>query len=101
MPRLLTAQEVNEELEKLEGWTAKGDFISKTYGFKRFMEGIEFVNRVAAVAEKLEHHPDVSIRYTRITLSLQTHSAGGVTKWDLQLARAIDKLGGRAEKTVD
>jgi 4a-hydroxytetrahydrobiopterin dehydratase len=50
------------------------------------------VNSVAAAAEKLEHHPDISIRYAKVTLSLQTHSEGGVTKWDIQLARAIDAL---------
>ena len=98
MPRLLSAGEVSDGLEKLKGWTAEGDFISKAYEFKTFMDGIEFVNDVAAVAEKLEHHPDIGIRYTHITLSLQTHSAGGVTNWDLQLAKAIDALGGKPSK---
>jgi 4a-hydroxytetrahydrobiopterin dehydratase len=92
VPRLLTRQEVQKELKKLNGWATHGKFITKAFEFENFMGGIEFVSSVAAVAEKLEHHPDIAIRYNKVTLSLQTHSAGGVTKWDVQLAKAIDKL---------
>jgi len=92
LPRLLTGEEVREALRKLDGWTQKGKFIVKDFEFAEFMDGIRFVNAVAEVAERLEHHPDVRVRYTKVTLSLQTHSAGGVTSWDLQLARALDRL---------
>ncbi len=59
------------------------------------MEGIAFVGKVAAIAEREEHHPDIHIRYTAITLSIQTHSEGGVTEWDLDLAKTIDEQLGR------
>lgn len=65
----------------------------KVFEFDRFTDGIRFVDAVAEVADRLEHHPDIGIRYTTVTLSVQTHSEGGITQWDIQLARAIDKLG--------
>ncbi|MDG6914084.1 MAG: 4a-hydroxytetrahydrobiopterin dehydratase [Nitrososphaerota archaeon] len=91
MTKLLPPSEIDARLKRLEGWKREGDFITKTYHFKEFMDGIAFVNKVAGVAEKQEHHPDVHVRYTAVTLSLQTHSAGGVTAWDLGLARAIER----------
>lgn len=98
MPRLLKRDEIAEELKKLRGWRVRGGFITKTFDFEQFMGGIQFVNMVAGIAEKLEHHPDIKVRYTRVTLSVQTHSAGGVTKWDVQLAKAVDKLGPKNQK---
>ncbi|HYB45362.1 MAG TPA: 4a-hydroxytetrahydrobiopterin dehydratase [Nitrososphaerales archaeon] len=92
MPRPLTAREVDGELRRLKGWKRRGRFITKTFVFDEFMEGISFLNQVAKVAEKQEHHPDIKIRYTSVTLSIQTHSEGGVTNWDLGLARAIDRV---------
>jgi 4a-hydroxytetrahydrobiopterin dehydratase len=92
LPRKLSGAQIGRRLRKLPGWRREGDFIVKTFEFKDFMEGIAFVNEVAVVAEKEEHHPDVHIRYTTITLSLQTHSEGGVTEWDLGLAKAIEKM---------
>ena len=92
MPRPLTAREVDGELRRLKGWKRRGRFITKTFVFDEFMDGISFLNQVAKVAEKQEHHPDIKIRYTSVTLSIQTHSEGGVTNWDLGLARAIDRV---------
>ncbi len=91
MPELLDDSEISDRLRGLRGWNRDGSFITKTFEFEAFMDGIDFVNRVAAVAEKEEHHPDIRIRYTTITLSLQTHSEGGVTEWDVELAEAIEK----------
>ena len=98
MPRPLKRDEIAEELKRLHGWRARGAFITKAYDFEQFTDGIRFVNMVADIAEKLEHHPDINVRYTRVGLSIQTHSAGGVTKWDFQLARAIDKLDPKSQK---
>jgi 4a-hydroxytetrahydrobiopterin dehydratase len=92
MPRLLSAREVKEKLRGLEGWKHRGHFITKTFVFNEFMDGISFLNEVAKAAEKQEHHPDIKIRYTSVTLSIQTHSEGGVTSWDIGLARAIDRI---------
>ncbi len=92
MPRLLKAPEVDRALKGLEGWKREWKFITRTLEFDTFMEGVAFVGRVAAVAEKQEHHPDIHIRYTRVTLALQTHSEGGVTSWDIGLAKAIQQV---------
>ncbi len=91
MPRLLTDAQVSRGLKGLEGWKKQGKFISKTFEFKTFLAGIRFVDDVARISEEEEHHPDVHIRYTTVKLSIQTHSEGGVTEWDLALARAIEK----------
>ncbi len=94
MPKLLGESEVEERLKSLRGWRLDGAHITKAYRFRRFTDGIAFVDEVAKVAEKEEHHPDIHVRYTTVTLSLQTHSEGGVTEWDIELARAIQRLGG-------
>lgn len=90
MPKLLGQGELKKRLQSLDGWKSKGDFITKTFEFKDFMDGIRFIERVAKVAEEHEHHPDIHVRYTTVRLELQTHSEGGVTEWDLDLAKAID-----------
>ncbi|MDA4120633.1 MAG: 4a-hydroxytetrahydrobiopterin dehydratase [Thaumarchaeota archaeon] len=92
MPRLLDESEIKKLLKTLKGWKHDGKFITKSFEFESFMEGIAFVSRVAEVAEMEEHHPDIHIRYTTVTLSVQTHSEGGVTEWDLELAEAIEKM---------
>ena len=90
MPELLTGAEIRERLKELKGWKQEGKFITKTFEFENFMDGIAFIGRVARVAEKEEHHPDIHVRYTTVKLSVQTHSEGGVTEWDLDLAEAIE-----------
>jgi 4a-hydroxytetrahydrobiopterin dehydratase len=92
VPKLLESAEVKKRLRGLEGWKLDGKFITKTFEFKEFMDGIKFIGEVARVAEKEEHHPDIHVRYTTVTLSVQTHSEGGVTEWDIDLAEAIEKM---------
>ena len=92
MPSLLTQKQIKEAIRGLDGWKLSGRFLRKSFQFHEFTDAMRFVNSVAEVAEKLEHHPDIRIRYTTVTLALQTHSAGGVTRWDIQLARALDRL---------
>ena len=92
VPRLLSDPEISTRLGPLKGWRRRGAFIEKTFEFTTFMKGIAFIGRVARVAEKEEHHPDIHVRYTAVTLSVQTHSEGGVTEWDLELAEAIEKM---------
>jgi len=93
MPKVLTRAEARKRLDGLDGWNLDGDFLTKSFEFAEFMGGIRFIEKVAKVAEKQEHHPDIQVRYTSVTLSLQTHSEGGVTDWDFDLARAIDRIG--------
>lgn len=89
MPRLSDAQ-VAAGLATLAGWERHGDEIRKTYAHATFVEAIAFVNRVAARAEALDHHPDILVQYTRVTLTLSTHDSGGLTELDLRLARELD-----------
>ena len=91
MPALLSDQQIAARLKKLDGWKHEGEFIVKSFEFNDFMDGVEFIRKIARIAEKEEHHPDINVRYTTVTLSLQTHSEGGVTEWDLDLAGAIEK----------
>ncbi|MDV3278571.1 MAG: 4a-hydroxytetrahydrobiopterin dehydratase [Nitrososphaerales archaeon] len=98
MPRLLTSREIRAKLKGLSGWRHRGKFIVKTFEFDKFMDGIAFLNLVARVAEQQEHHPDINVRYTTVRLSIQTHSEGGVTSWDIGLAKAIEKLHPKTHK---
>ncbi|MDA4121726.1 MAG: 4a-hydroxytetrahydrobiopterin dehydratase [Thaumarchaeota archaeon] len=94
----LAAAEVDRRLEGLDGWKRKGKFITKTFTFKTFMDGIAFVNELAAIAEKQEHHPDIHLRWTTIRVEIQTHDEGGITPYDIDLATEIEKhVGGRHE----
>jgi 4a-hydroxytetrahydrobiopterin dehydratase len=76
----------------LSGWTLDGDAIRKKYTFKDFMEAIGFVNRLAAEAERADHHPDILINYKRVTLTYTTHSEGGLTDKDFAGAALADRL---------
>ncbi|GBD38115.1 MAG: 4a-hydroxytetrahydrobiopterin dehydratase [Deltaproteobacteria bacterium] len=89
---LLSENEIREKIKELKGWELKGKEISKLYNFKDFIDAVAFVNKVAILAEKANHHPDILIRYNKVTLSLSTHSEGGITEKDINLAREIDKL---------
>ncbi|HEX6626576.1 MAG TPA: 4a-hydroxytetrahydrobiopterin dehydratase [Gemmatimonadaceae bacterium] len=84
---------IQRELGNLPGWSRRGDVITKTYQFRTFLSGIDFVVAVAKAAEAADHHPDLDIRYTKITASLSTHSAGGITQKDLDLAKQMDRIG--------
>jgi 4a-hydroxytetrahydrobiopterin dehydratase len=77
-------------LARLPGWARAGRAIARTYRFEDFRGALAFVNRVAALAERQQHHPDIDIRYNEVTLSVWTHDAGGLTERDFRLAAAID-----------
>ena len=83
---------IQRALGALNGWSRRNDTLVKTYTFRTFPEAIGFVNRVAGAAEAADHHPDLDIRYTKITASLSTHSAGGITQKDFDLAERMDEL---------
>jgi len=93
MRRKLSDLEIQRALGNLSGWSRRGDVLVKTFSFQKFLDGIEFVDEVAGVAERMNHHPDIDIRYTKVTLTLSTHDAGGITQSDLDLAGAIESLG--------
>ena len=83
--------EVGERLKTLAGWAREGNAIRKSFSFGKFAEGIRFVDRVATAADALDHHPDIDVRYTTITMVLSTHSAGGLTRKDFELAERIEQ----------
>jgi 4a-hydroxytetrahydrobiopterin dehydratase len=86
----LSADQVAEKLKVLPGWEYKNNAISKMFKFKEFTHGIEFVQKVAEIAEAADHHPDIAINYTRVTVSCSTHTDGGVTDKDIKLAQNIE-----------
>jgi len=92
MAKKLTEAEIAAGLEKVPGWTRQGEAIVKRWTFKAFQEGIRFVDRVAVAADEADHHPDIDVRWTTVTMTLSTHSAGGLTANDLALAARIDAL---------
>jgi len=94
----LSDGEVERDLKSLGGWRREGDFITKEYRFRAFMDGIRFVDEVAEIAESQEHHPDINVVWTTVTLKIQTHDEGGITKWDTALAKEIEKHLARASK---
>ena len=91
----LEESDIEDRLGRLSGWERKGSWIRKEYRFDDFAGSMKFVNRVAELAESVDHHPDIDIRYDRVLLGLSTHSAGGLTRRDFDLAQSIDADGGR------
>ena len=88
----LTEQEISQRLQALPNWTREGKTIKYTHEFKNFVQAVSFVNCLISPSEKAGHHPDIAIAYNRVTISLTTHDAGGVTKQDFELAETISKL---------
>lgn len=89
---LLTDGELNAALKDLPDWVRAGAEITRTVEAATFPAGIELVRRVASAAEAANHHPDIDIRWRRVTFTLSTHSAGGLTGLDISLAHEIDRL---------
>jgi len=89
---LLSEDQIQVKLRELHGWLRSGNEITKEIEFRDFVHAMGFVTSVALLAERSNHHPDIDIRWNSVTLTLSTHSAGGLTESDFNLARAIDEL---------
>lgn len=89
---LLNEDQILNELKQLGGWSRDGSEIRRLIEFADFVPAMAFVNSVALLAEKFNHHPDIDIRWNKVLLALSTHSAGGLTELDFKLAKAIDEL---------
>ena len=88
----LSKVEIQQKLKAMQGWSHAGKALHKRFGFKSFMPAVGFVNRIAEAAERASHHPDIAVNHNLVTLALSTHSEGGVTEKDFQLAKEIDAL---------
>ena len=88
----MTESDVRSALDRAAQWSQTGESIQRTLKFKNFLESMAFVNAIAAKAEKVNHHPDILIRYNKVTLTLSTHDAGGLTRKDFDLAAIIDGM---------
>lgn len=88
----LDAQAARSRLAGIPGWTLDGDLIQRTYAFADFVHAMRFVDAVAAEAERVQHHPDILVRYSKVTLSLSTHDVGGLSPKDFDFAASADRL---------
>ncbi len=87
-----TPEQIKATLPTVKDWRKQSVTITRTYQFKDFLAAMEFVNRVARAAESANHHPDIDIRWNKVSLTLATHSEGGLTQKDFDLAQKIDAL---------
>jgi 4a-hydroxytetrahydrobiopterin dehydratase len=89
---LLSEEEVERRLAALSGWEREGEAIRKSFKLEDFTGSVDFVNRITPVAEEMNHHPDLEISWNTVTVSITTHSEGGLTENDFELASRIDAL---------
>ena len=92
MSELLSDDEITSRMKKVPEWELEDAVITRSIEFDEFMEGIDFVDGVAEIAEEAQHHPDIDIRWCTINLKLTTHDQGGLTEADFELAQRIDNL---------
>lgn len=92
MTNKLSPDEVESRILKLQSWENVGNSIRRDFKLKDFQHAMGFVVKVALAAEKMDHHPDITIEYNRVRIVLTTHSVGGLTTMDFDLAEKIDKL---------
>ena len=88
----LSDADIQQALKNLPGWERQGDAISKQYTLDSFMDALGLVNKVGEAAEAVDHHPDITINYRRVTFSLSTHDRGGITQLDVDLATQIERI---------
>jgi 4a-hydroxytetrahydrobiopterin dehydratase len=88
----LTAKQISLHLKILPDWTRRAQTIGRTYKFDGFLMSIAFVHRIAKRAQKMNHHPDIDIRFDKVKLMLTTHDEGGITEKDFVLARQCDEV---------
>jgi 4a-hydroxytetrahydrobiopterin dehydratase len=89
---LLSDDEISERLEQLDGWARDGDAITKSFDRGDFVGSVKFVDQLVEPAEAMNHHPDLSISWSEVKVSITNHAAGGLTATDFELAGKIDAL---------
>jgi 4a-hydroxytetrahydrobiopterin dehydratase len=91
----LSDEAIQSKLADLSGWSIENDALVKTFSFEDFVQSMQFVNRLGIAAETAQHHPDIDIRYSRVTVALSTHDSGGITEKDFALAQEADAVAER------
>jgi 4a-hydroxytetrahydrobiopterin dehydratase len=91
---VLTDPEIKNALTSLPGWQQNGKAIQRIFEFPDFQAAMLFVNRIAEAAEQADHHPDIDIRYNKVTMALISHDSGGVTQRDIRMAGKINQIAG-------
>lgn len=84
--------QINEALKTLSGWSYSNNMIHKDISFDSYMDGIDFINRLALKAEEENHHPDLTVGWCKVGVTFTTHDSGGVTEKDIKMAKAVDSL---------
>lgn len=100
MTRLLSSEEIDRQLRDLPGWQRTGEAIEATYDAPTFPDAVRLVDEVADEAEQMGHHPDIRIAYVTTTWTLSTHSEGGLTQLDIEMAHRIAQAASRLDATV-
>ena len=90
--KALSPRQVSNRLAKLEQWAECGGSIQRTFQFADFVTSMKFVNEVALAAERVQHHPDILVRWNKVSLTLSTHDAGGITEKDFAFASDADRM---------
>lgn len=91
---ILTDSEIQQALGRLPGWERNGMAIQRVFQFPDFKAAMQFVNKVADAAEQAKHHPDIDVRYNKVTMLLVSHDSGGVTQRDVSMAKRINQIAG-------
>jgi 4a-hydroxytetrahydrobiopterin dehydratase len=90
--KALTQRQVSNRLAKLELWAECGDAIQRTFQFADFVTSMKFVNEIAQAAERVQHHPDILVRWNKVSMTLSTHDASGITEKDFAFAVDADRM---------
>lgn len=93
----LTDSEIQAHLTDLPGWAVQENALKRTYTFPDFVEAMKFVNQLADEAERIQHHPDIDIRYNKVKMLLTSHDSGGVTRRDTRMAKQISEIFGQMQ----
>ena len=88
----LSEQEIGIRLRALPNWSRDSQIISRTFGFKGFLESIDFINQIAKIAEENNHHPDIEIHWNKVKLAFTTHDEDGLTEKDFDVASKCEKI---------
>jgi 4a-hydroxytetrahydrobiopterin dehydratase len=89
---LLSDEDIKERLKGLEGWRQRGEYIVKSFDRENFVGSVEFVSSLVAPAEEMNHHPDIAISWSQVEVAISTHSEGGLTENDFELAKKVEAL---------